>query len=241
MEHSTHAPGSSYTANGFTYRLDDAGRIILAEGELHLAGSERVRAPAAQRHAGHADRLADDDGGHLIGTRFGGSPGPENLIAQNRVFNRADYKLMENQWAHQLELGNRVTVRLEPVYPEMSERPVYLTGSYTVLRPDGSCHTEEFSFTNLDARSLEREMDQLLADDLDDLPRDPGLAPEQQQLADEITEALDDLDARERYDLFDDCVFAHRCAKKEDGASCEPLASPDGRAETAPPGEAQIF
>ena len=184
-------PGSAYTANGFSYRLDDAGRIVSVEGELHLAGSERVRDPAAQRAAGRADRLPDDDGGHLIGTRFGGSPGPENLIAQNRVCNRSDYKIMENGWAHQLEIGNRVMVHLEPVYPDTGERPLYLTGQYTILRPDGTSFTEFFSFTNVDIHTLERQADLLLGDDLSDLPGDPGLTPEERALADEVAEDLE--------------------------------------------------
>ena len=228
-------PGSSYTANGFSYRLDDLGRIVEAEGELRLAGTERTRDPAAQREAGHADRLPDDDGGHLIGTRFGGSPGLENLIPQNRVFNRADYKIMENEWAHQLELGNRVTVHLEPVYPETGERPLYLVGEYTIQRPDGTGISETFSFTNLDARSLEREMDLLPDEDLSDLPvEDPGLTPEQRELANEVEKELDSLTPKQRHELFDNAVFVEVSSKKEDGASPEPEPEAPGRAEPPP-------
>lgn len=208
------APGSAYTANGFAYRLDDAGRIVLAEGELHLTGSEGARGPAAPHASSHVDGLPGDGGGYLIGPRFGGSPGPENLIAQNRVCHRADYKIMENGWAHQLELGNRVTVRVEPVYPDTGERPLYLTGQYTILRPDGTVFTEVFSFSNLDIHALEQQADLLLGDDLSDLPGDPGLTPEQQLLADEVREDLDALKPPERYERFGNAEFVEYLHKR---------------------------
>ena len=190
-----HLSPSEYIANGYHYRLDSQGRIVSAEGELHLAESDRVRNAAAQREAGHDSRDAADDGGHLIGTRFGGSPGLENLVAQNRVCNRRDYKSMENEWAHQLELGNQVRVRIEPVYRGDSERPTYLTGSYTITRPDGSHITEEFSFTNIGTRELEQELDALPEADLPELERDPYLTPEQQQIAKEVEQEWEKLPA----------------------------------------------
>ena len=237
-----HLSPSEYIANGYHYRLDSQGRIVSAEGELHLAESDRVRNAAAQREAGHDSRDAADDGGHLIGTRFGGSPGLENLVAQNRVCNRRDYKSMENEWAHQLELGNQVRVRIEPVYRGDSERPTYLTGSYTITRPDGSHITEEFSFTNIDTRELEQELDALPEADLPELERDPYLTPEQQQIADEVEQEWEKMPAKKRHELLDDAAWSEQtdlATKKEDGAPAEET-EPDSERAASKTGPAPV-
>ena len=80
--------------NGYSYEKDDEERIILAEGDLHLG--QGVRDTSAQLKAGGEFRRDTDEGGHLIGSRFGGSGELNNLIAQNRFINRSAYKKFEN-------------------------------------------------------------------------------------------------------------------------------------------------
>lgn len=138
---------ADYISNGYGYRTDEQGRVIQAYGELRLTDDPQ-RDNTAQREAGGASRQLGDDGGHYIGTRFGGSPGSENLFAQNQVVNRSDYKRLENSWAKDLQQGNRVFVSIESSYPGSQERPAVLSGTYTVVRPDGSTFTDHFSFTN---------------------------------------------------------------------------------------------
>lgn len=100
--------------NGYSYEKDDEERIILAEGDLHLG--QGVRDTSAQLKAGGEFRRDTDEGGHLIGSRFGGSGELNNLIAQNRFINRSAYKTFENAWADELESGNDVHVKIEPYY-----------------------------------------------------------------------------------------------------------------------------
>lgn len=138
---------ADYISNGYGYRTDEQGRVIQAYGELRLTDDPQ-RDNKAQREAGGASRQPGDDGGHYIGTRFGGSPGAENLFAQNQVVNRSDYKRLENSWARDLQQGNRVFVSVESSYPGSQDRPAVLSGTYTVVRPDGSTFTDHFSFTN---------------------------------------------------------------------------------------------
>ena len=138
---------ADYIASGYGYRTDDQGRIVQAYGELRLTDDPQ-RDGKAQREAGGAARQPGDDGGHYIGTRFGGSPGAENLSAQNQVVNRSDYKRLENSWARDLQQGNRVFVSIESSYPGSQDRPAVLSGTYTVVRPDGATFTDHFSFTN---------------------------------------------------------------------------------------------
>ena len=138
---------ADYISNGYGYRTDEQGRVIQAYGELRLTDSPQ-RDGAAQRAAGGAARQPEDDGGHYIGTRFNGSPGADNLFAQNQVVNRSDYKRLENSWARDLQQGNRVFVSIESSYPGSQDRPAVLSGTYTVVRPDGATFTDHFSFTN---------------------------------------------------------------------------------------------
>ena len=156
-------PNDVYESNGYIYKTDDAGRIISASGELHLAETH-IRNPNAQVVAGGVDRAETDDGGHLIATRFGGSPELDNLVAENSFINRSAYKRLENAWARDLEAGNRVLVNIEPYYGTDAQRPTHITGSYTVIRPDGSSFEEYFSLTNEDLRAPEFQLDDVDGD-----------------------------------------------------------------------------
>ena len=160
--------------------------MIQAYGERRLT-DEPQRDNEAQREAGGASRQPGDDGGHYIGTRFGGSPGSENLFAQNQVVNRSDYKRLENSWARDLQQGNRVFVSIESSYPGNQERPSVLSGTYTVARPDGSTYTNHFSFTNENMHTGE------LAQDAGGLENAPV-----SKLPPGVTQA--DLEASPRYD-----------------------------------------
>ena len=50
--------------------------------------------------------------------------------------------------ARDLQQGNRVFVSIESSYPGSQDRPAVLSGTYTVVRPDGATFTDHFSFTN---------------------------------------------------------------------------------------------
>lgn len=157
---------ADYISNGYGYRTDEQGRVVQAYGELRLTDDPQ-RDGKAQREAGGAARQPGDDGGHYIGTRFGGSPGAENLSAQNQVVNRSDYKRLENAWARDLQQGNRVFVCVESSYPGSQHRPAVLSGTYTVVRPDGATFTDHFSFTNENMHTGELAQD---AGGLDNAP-----------------------------------------------------------------------
>ena len=100
----------------YTYTETAYGKT--ASGQLHTATSPD-RDALAQRTAGGEDRRTAgneygvDDGGHLIGARFGGATGQENLTPQDRNLNRGDYKRAENEWADRLEKGDKVYVHME--------------------------------------------------------------------------------------------------------------------------------
>ena len=90
-------PNTEFEVNKYKYETDDKGRVVSAEGKL------RLRAPDGNRE--HVRELEgqeykpDDDRGHLIGDRFGGSGKLENLVPMDLHLNRGDYAKLERTLA----------------------------------------------------------------------------------------------------------------------------------------------
>ena len=130
-----------------------------AWGSLELT-EDGVRNPEAQRIAGGEFREATDDGGHLIGTRFGGSSELENIDAQNRNLNRGGYKTEENSWAASLEEGNQVFVNVDTYKSNGSDRPSAYMGYKIEEDAEGNRSWDAFSFTNV-SRQEQKEWEEL--------------------------------------------------------------------------------
>lgn len=60
------------------------------------------------------------DGGHLIGTLFGGAGERINLVPQLASVNRGEFRAMEKEWADALLAGKSVRVEVSPVYGQGS-------------------------------------------------------------------------------------------------------------------------
>lgn len=152
--------------DGYEYIQDEYGRTVSAKGNLEFGEAERNS--SAQLEAGGEFRRETDEGGHLIGHRFGGSGNAENLVAENRTLNRSGFKVLENEWAQELEKGNEVYVDIRPEYQDETERPYSIYGEYFVLDTDGNQTRDYFSFTNENLESeefqLPEEADQMLDD-----------------------------------------------------------------------------
>lgn len=124
----------------YQYSETELGKT--ASGQLTLDAPVQ-RDPQAQRTVGGEDRRgADskygvDDGGHLIGARFGGSPGEENLTPQDRNLNRGQFKALENGWAEHLQNNDKVYVEIESYHSGPGERPDSYMG-YAIIE-----HTDE--------------------------------------------------------------------------------------------------
>ncbi len=121
-----------------------------AYGQLTLVDNPE-RDAKAQVEAGGKDRRMEndfwgkDDGGHLIGARFGGAPGAENLTPQNRNLNRSAYKSMEDTWAEALRNGDKVYVCVSSHNSTDVQRPTAYSGYYIIE------HTDENGKTTRDA------------------------------------------------------------------------------------------
>ena len=91
---------------------------------------------------GGEDRREGDQGGHIIGDRFGGVGGFENLIPMTSKLNQGDYKRMENDLAKAVADGKTVFLRVDMQYDGDSQRPSGLTAVYTI---DGEMTKRDFS------------------------------------------------------------------------------------------------
>lgn len=135
----------------YTYVDTPYGKM--AYGQLTL-DAQVERDAAAQRAAGGEDRRTAgneygvDDGGHLIGARFGGAPGEENLTPQDRNLNRSQYNRMESGWADHLRAGDRVYVNIESYDGNGSDRPTTYMG-YAIIE-----HTDEYGNTTRDVEYI---------------------------------------------------------------------------------------
>lgn len=76
-------------------------------------------------------RLPDDQGGHLIGSQFGGYGGPENLTPMHKdinAYHTGEWGRMEKGWAERLKAGDTVNVKIELNYADDTMR----AGSFKV-------------------------------------------------------------------------------------------------------------
>lgn len=127
------APNSEYEINGYKYKTDDCGRIVSAEGVLHMKDREgRLPIKDSIENIGKGDQREGDDRGHLIGDQFDGSNGLENMIPQDANINRNDFKNFENELAKEVKDGKEVYVKIEPVYDGDSRRPVAVVVTYSI-------------------------------------------------------------------------------------------------------------
>lgn len=112
-------PNTQYERNGYIYQTDHLGRVTTVQGKLELAAGDRTY---HQTEVGKQGRDGDE-GGHLIATRFGGSPEGMNLVPQNANLNRGDWKRLENRWGEALDEGQEVEVVISIDYSDNSSRP----------------------------------------------------------------------------------------------------------------------
>ena len=127
------APNSEYEINGYKYKTDDQGRIVSAEGTLHLKDREgRLPIKDSIEDIGKGDQKEGDDRGHLIGDQFDGSNGLENMVPQDADINRNDFKNFENELAKEVKDGKEVNVKVEPIYDGDSHRPDAIVVTYSI-------------------------------------------------------------------------------------------------------------
>lgn len=149
----------TFGSNSALWKVDEKGRPISVEAKLdttyHDARSSTEK--KLQGEVGGAARLADDDGGHLIGHRFMSDQGGKNLFPQNANFNRGSYKKMENEWADWTAEGYEVKLKVS-LDPPGADRPVNIISKYEVTDPNTGrvVYKKRNKFNNSVGQSFDR-------------------------------------------------------------------------------------
>lgn len=133
-------PDNEYDSNGYHYKTDSKGRIVSVTGTITKDKMDHPgkRNQYAQRVVGREDRNTTkkpkDDGGHLIGSQFGGSGDLDNLVPMSSKTNRSggEWYTMEQIWAKEARNGHNVDVTIEIHYDENSQRPTEFIVEYYV-------------------------------------------------------------------------------------------------------------
>lgn len=126
-------PNIQYEINGYSYTTDEQGRIVSAEGNLHIKQHEgRLAIKDSIEDIGKGNQQEGDDRGHLIADQFDGSNGLENMIPQDSNVNRNDFKNFENELAKEVKEGKEVHISVEPVYEGDSRRPEAIVVTYSI-------------------------------------------------------------------------------------------------------------
>ena len=126
-------PNTVFEKNGYTYKTDEMGRVVSAEGKLQVKDHKgRNEMPDTRDVVAHGKMADGDDRGHLIADRFNGSGELENLVPMEGKLNKGDYAKLEDTLAEAVKDGADVRMKVEPVYSGDSNRPDEFRVSYTI-------------------------------------------------------------------------------------------------------------
>ncbi len=76
--------------------------------------------------------MPSDEDGSMIARIFGGSGELDNLVTMDKIVNRNDYRIMENQWKNALQESKEVKVTIDVVYDGASKRPKEFNVKYFI-------------------------------------------------------------------------------------------------------------
>jgi len=116
---------NEYVLHKYIYNTDSIGRIKSVHGQLQIPAQTTKRPTLPDV----ADRLKSDDRGHLIAREFLGVDTVGNLVPMNWEVNQdvnkeGGYRKLEKDLKEAAEkTGNKVELRVEPIYTDDSRRP----------------------------------------------------------------------------------------------------------------------
>jgi DNA/RNA non-specific endonuclease len=123
-------PNKTYQSGTHTYYTDALGRIKEVNcSNLQKTARDRNTYQQTVKCKKVKDGLANDQGGHLIGSQFDGAGEQINLVPMKKSINQhpGSYAAMEQQWANVFNNGGTVTnVRMELIYSGASKRPIQI-------------------------------------------------------------------------------------------------------------------
>ena len=76
--------------------------------------------------------MPSDEDGSMIARIFGGSGELDNLVTKDKIVNRSDYRIMENQRKNAIQESKEVKVTIDVVYDGASKRPKEFNVKYFI-------------------------------------------------------------------------------------------------------------
>ena len=76
--------------------------------------------------------MPSDEDGSMIARIFGGSGELDNLVTMDKIVNRSDYRIMENQWKNAVQESKEVKVMIDVVYDGANKRPKEFNVHYII-------------------------------------------------------------------------------------------------------------
>ncbi|WP_299730326.1 DUF4781 domain-containing protein [uncultured Tateyamaria sp.] len=145
--------------NEMTILTRDGGETAEAHAVLrkyHKNAKRSAEETSAQTKVGKSGEDGDE-GGHVIGHRFGLDQGMENMFPQDANFNKGAYKTMENEMANWIDLGQDVHVSIKTSKYD-GDRPSKVEVSYVVKDPKTGkvVYSRQKRFSNDDKQVYKR-------------------------------------------------------------------------------------
>lgn len=127
-------PNIKYNINSTLYSTDKQSRIYKVIRKDNLILSNAKRNNYAQRKIVELYGIKDhDQGGHIIGRQFGGSPNIDNLIPINKKLNIGEMKNTEMEWRERIINGYEINdIIIDISYIYTNNRPYLITIDYNV-------------------------------------------------------------------------------------------------------------
>ncbi|WPC23716.1 DNA/RNA non-specific endonuclease [Brachyspira hyodysenteriae] len=142
-------PNIKYNINGTLYSTDKQSRIYKVIRKENLILSNAKRNNYAKRKVVELYGIKDhDQGGHIIGRQFGGSPNIDNLIPINKKLNIGEMRKTEMEWRESIINGdemNDIVIDIKYIYTNM--RPNIIIINYDIEK-DYTNYRIQKIFTN---------------------------------------------------------------------------------------------
>ncbi|ANN64173.1 DNA/RNA non-specific endonuclease [Brachyspira hyodysenteriae] len=142
-------PNIKYNINGTLYSTDKRSRIYKVIRKENLILSNAKRNNYAQKKVVELYGIKDhDQGGHIIGRQFGGSPNIDNLIPINKKLNIGEMRKTEMEWRESIINGdeiNDIVIDIKYIYTNM--RPNIIIINYDIEK-DYTNYRIQKIFTN---------------------------------------------------------------------------------------------
>lgn len=120
--------GGSNTFRALKFTVDSLNRVIGAEGSIYKSGTTAESGRSSDAQSGAWDHVQgihrrmfrpfkEFNGGHIIAHHFGGSPGTDNMVPMEKVYNQnGSYKEFENELDGALEDDSPLSIKIQVSY-----------------------------------------------------------------------------------------------------------------------------